>query len=82
MNWQSIYKNGLVSAEEAVSSVKSGDLIYVSGNAATPTILLDALARHVDSDQLKDITVSHAVLAGSDRLKQAEKDEFIFTEYL
>ncbi len=74
MNWQSIYKSGIVSADEAVSSIKSGNLVYVSGNAATPTVLLDALARHADSDQLKDLTLAHAVLAGSDRLKQAERD--------
>ncbi|GMT43792.1 MAG: 4-hydroxybutyrate CoA-transferase [bacterium] len=74
MNWQSIYKSGIVSADEAVSSIKSGNLVYVSGNAATPTVLLDALARHADSDQLKDITLAHAVLAGSDRLKQSERD--------
>lgn len=72
MNWQSIYKNRIVSADEAVSSIKSDYLVYVSGNAATPSVLLDALKMHIISKKLKNVMLSHAVLAGSDRLKEAE----------
>lgn len=78
MNWQSIYKNRIVGADEAVHSIKSNDLVYVSGNAATPGVLLDALTRHIISDKLKNIMLSHVVLAGSDRLKEAENCGGIF----
>jgi len=36
MPWVDDYKKKLVTAEEAVSAIKSSDRIYISGNAATP----------------------------------------------
>ncbi len=38
MNWVDQYKKIIVSLEEAVSVVKSGDRIFISGNAATPDV--------------------------------------------
>jgi acyl-CoA hydrolase len=36
--------NQFISAEEAVKSIHSGHRVFVHGSAATPTLLLDALA--------------------------------------
>jgi acyl-CoA hydrolase len=43
------------SALEAVSAVRSGEKIWCHSMAATPTLLLDALARHARS--LQDVTI-------------------------
>jgi acyl-CoA hydrolase len=43
-----------VPADEAVASIKSGMKVFVHGAAATPTILVEALARRTD---LSDVTI-------------------------
>lgn len=42
-----------VSADEAVSAVKSGDRIFSHGSACTPNLLIDALAKQ--ADRLRDV---------------------------
>jgi acyl-CoA hydrolase len=64
MSWVDDYKNKLVTAEEAVSVISSGDRIYVSGNAATPYFLMRALASR--KDELEDVELSHVLLLGED----------------
>lgn len=44
-----------VSAEDAVSEVKSGDRIFLHGSACTPHILIDELARQ--ADRLRDVEI-------------------------
>ncbi|MCU0636089.1 MAG: hypothetical protein MUE41_14555 [Gemmatimonadaceae bacterium] len=51
-----------VTADEAVSLVRSGMRLFVHGASATPTPLLDALARRTD---LTDVTLYHLHLAGA-----------------
>lgn len=55
------YQKNAVSFAEAVSSIKSGDKIFIHGAAATPTELLTALARRTD---LEEITLYHLHTAG------------------
>lgn len=50
-----------VSAEQAVAGIQSGMKIFVHGAAATPTALLEALARRTD---LEGVTVYHLHTAG------------------
>jgi acyl-CoA hydrolase len=52
MNWRA----RAVDADRAVSAIKSGMTVFVQGAAATPTPLLDALARRPD---LSDVTLYH-----------------------
>lgn len=66
MNWLSTYKQKVVPREEAVSVVRSGDRIYISGNAATPLPLMSALAAR--KDELYDVEVNHVLLLGDDPL--------------
>jgi 4-hydroxybutyrate CoA-transferase len=72
MSWVNDYKKKLVTAEEAVSGIKSGDCIYISGNAATPYVLMNALARR--KDELKDVELAHVLLLGKDPLSQPEME--------
>ena len=57
MDWQEEYKSKLVSAEEAVKVVKSGDRVAVGGSIDEPIFLAEALfARR---DELRDVKIVH-----------------------
>ncbi|KAH8358546.1 hypothetical protein KR093_000851 [Drosophila rubida] len=49
----------IVSAEEAVSCIKSGDVVFAQGAAATPNVLLNAMTQHGKCNKLENITVCH-----------------------
>ncbi|NOR13524.1 MAG: 4-hydroxybutyrate CoA-transferase [Candidatus Aminicenantes bacterium] len=72
MSWVDDYKMKLVTAEEAVSGIRSGDCIYISGNAATPYVLMKALAAR--KDELKDVELAHVLLLGDDPLSKPEME--------
>jgi acyl-CoA hydrolase len=66
------YKKKLSSLEEAVSVVKNKSRIYISGNAATPLTLLEAIANR--KDELYDVEVTHVLLLGDDPLSKPEME--------
>jgi len=68
MNWLDQYKKKVVSLEEAVSVIKSRDRIFISGNAATPTLLTGGLAKR--SSELHDVEVNHILMLGDDPLSK------------
>lgn len=72
MSWVDDYKKRLTTAEEAVSVVKSGDRVYISGNAATPYVLMRALAQR--KDELRDVELVHVLLMGDDPLSKPEME--------
>ena len=47
----------IVTAEEAVAGIRSGDQVFVHGGAATPSVILEALAAR--ADDLRDVGVIH-----------------------
>lgn len=49
----------MVTAEEAVAVVQSGETVFVHSAAGTPQRLVDALARHGQQNRLRDVTVCH-----------------------
>jgi len=66
------YKKKLVSAEEAVAEIKSRSRVYISGNAATPYVLLKALASR--KDELEGVELVHVLLMGEDPLSKPEME--------
>jgi len=64
-----------VSAEEAVSIIKSGDRIFGHGSACTPNLLYDELAKQ--SSRLKDVEMVSITQQGNVEIaKQQYKDSF------
>lgn len=52
------YKNfTIVSEQEAISHVNSGDRVFIQGAAMTPNILIDALCKR--NNELKDVEIIH-----------------------
>jgi 4-hydroxybutyrate CoA-transferase len=72
MPWVDDYKKKLVSAEEAVSAIKTDDRVYISGNAATPYVLMNALASR--KDELKNVELVHVLLMGEDPFSKPEME--------
>jgi acyl-CoA hydrolase len=68
MNWLEEYKKRRVRAEEAVTLINSGNRLFVSGNAATPFTLIEALAAR--AGELNRVEVTHVLLLGDDPLSR------------
>ncbi|TET70515.1 MAG: acetyl-CoA hydrolase/transferase family protein [Candidatus Aminicenantes bacterium] len=66
MPWVDDYKKKLVNAEEAVAEINSHNRAYISGNAATPYVLMKALASR--KDELEGVELVHVLLLGEDPL--------------
>jgi acyl-CoA hydrolase len=64
------YKSKVVSAEQAVTAVRSSDKLFSSGNAATPYRILNALAKR--KDELRGVEVFHLLLMGDDPLSRPD----------
>jgi acyl-CoA hydrolase len=64
MNTALLLAERRTTAEEAVKVVKSGDRVFVSGNASTPFVLLDALADR--APELTNVEVTHVLQLGED----------------
>lgn len=63
MNWADQYKSKVVSAEEAVRAVQSGNRIFLTGNCSVPQVVLAALVDH--AHQVEDVEICHALTLGS-----------------
>ncbi len=72
MKWMENYRAKVTPAEEAVRVIKNGDKLYTSGNAATPYVILDALANR--KDELQGVQVYHLLLMGDDPLSRPEME--------
>ncbi|MCL6494244.1 MAG: 4-hydroxybutyrate CoA-transferase [Ignavibacterium sp.] len=57
-----VYNSKLVSADEAIKHIKSGDNIVVQPGCAAPMELIRALVRR--KDELSDITIYHILIVG------------------
>jgi len=68
MSWFDNYKKKCCSFEDAVSVVKSNDRVYISGNAATPFKLMEALAAR--KNELQNVEIAHVLLFGDDPLSK------------
>ncbi len=61
-NMLRLYKQKVVSADEAVRSIKSHDKILVHSNCAFPSTTVNALVKR--SDELSDVSIYHALAVG------------------
>ena len=52
------------SAEEALSMIRSGDRVFIQGNAATPTYLLNKLAERAHELHDVELGLADALLDG------------------
>ncbi|MDU7338100.1 MAG: acetyl-CoA hydrolase/transferase C-terminal domain-containing protein [Clostridium sp.] len=59
MDWKDLYAQRKVSAEEAVSHVRSGDRVVTPNAAGAPITLIDALVAR--KDELKNVEIAHMV---------------------
>src|SRR5512140_578267 len=62
MSWQSIYQSRVVSADEAVCGIQSGNRLFLSGNVSVPKVSLAALVRR--APLLKDVEICQALTVG------------------
>ena len=62
VSWMDYYSAHLVSAEEAISHVKSGDHLIYAHAAAQPAHLHDALIAR--ADELEDVEISYGFALG------------------
>jgi 4-hydroxybutyrate CoA-transferase len=62
MDWNSIYQSRIVSAQEAVRSIKSGNRIFLTGNVSVPQRTLAALVDYAPN--LNDVEICQALTIG------------------
>ncbi len=56
-NWQANYNSRITTADEAVKAVKSGDRLFLTGNASVPLQLLAALVAR--APELENVEICH-----------------------
>ena len=71
MTWQDEYHSKKLTVDEAVGLVVSDTRIYVSGNAATPQVFLEALGERTD---VEGVEVVHVLQLGEDPLTRPGND--------
>jgi len=64
INFSNEYASKCISLEQAASLVASGDNVFISGNAASPTEFMKAVAKR--KDVLEDVSIYHLLLLGED----------------
>jgi len=57
MDWNSIYRRRVTTAEDAVLEIESGDRVWIHPGCNTPTMLIDAMVAR--APELEDIEVVH-----------------------
>lgn len=63
MDWTSIYKSRVVTPEEAVKAIQSGNRIFLTGNVSVPQKVLAALVDY--APHLTDVEICQALTVGS-----------------
>lgn len=65
MDWEKIYQSRVVTADEAVRAIQSGNRVFLTGNCSVPRLLLKALIGYAPN--LQDVEICQALtVAGSD----------------
>lgn len=69
-DWKEIYASKVISAQEAISKIKSGDRIVTGHAAAEPTYLIDTMIDNYKS--FKNVEISHVVTLGAAKYSHPE----------
>lgn len=67
-NWRSVYQNKIVTAEQALQNVKSGDRVVIGHACGEPPTLVNALAAR--SPELTNVEIVHMVAMGPAKYAQ------------
>ena len=59
MDWRKEYESRLVSPEQAVHSIRSGDRVYLTGNCSVPQQLMTALINY--APELMDVEICQSL---------------------
>lgn len=70
MDWKTYYQDRVVSAQEAVSHIKSGDFVIPSHAASEPEFLFDALLER--ADELENVSIWQGLNIGSAKYARPE----------
>lgn len=62
MNWKEYYKQHLMSAEEAVGHIKSGDRVIVAHACGEPSYIIDAMVANAAA--YRNVEIVHMVSHG------------------
>lgn len=62
MDWNSIYRSRVTTAEEAVRAIKPGNRVFMTGNVSVPQKLLAALVEY--APELHDVEICQALSVG------------------
>jgi len=62
MEWTSTYESRVVTPQEAVRAIKSGDRVFLTGNVSVPQKILAALVEY--APQLKGVEICQALTVG------------------
>ena len=65
MAWEKLYKQKLVTVQEAVTHIKSGDRVVAGHAAASPELLLGAMVDNREA--YRDVEIVHQVAMGHSR---------------
>ncbi|OGO27776.1 MAG: 4-hydroxybutyrate CoA-transferase [Chloroflexi bacterium RBG_16_52_11] len=60
--WDKIYEARIVTPDEAVTHIKSGQRVFLTGNCSVPQKVLSALVRY--APQLENVEICHALTIG------------------
>jgi acyl-CoA hydrolase len=70
MSWNDDYRSKLMSAEQALETVNSGDRVWIQSGCGTPSMLVDALVAR--ASHLRDVEIIHMMTLGSARYTRPE----------
>ena len=57
MDWNSIYRKRVTTAEDAVTEIRSGDRVWIHPGCNTPALLIDAMVER--APELENVEVVH-----------------------
>ncbi|MCL2060972.1 MAG: 4-hydroxybutyrate CoA-transferase, partial [Oscillospiraceae bacterium] len=68
MDWKTVYKERLMTAEEAVTRIKSGDRLATAHAVGEPTHIIDAMVKNKEA--YRDVEIVHMVSMGKSEYAQ------------